>query len=155
MDAVLPLAALALAAEHSLSNELLETVPRLNAVNVNGFIGPLARQPKLTPLGDRLGAAITSTGQDRIELVETNFFQRIFFVHEESNCVEESKMPIGPAANRNAARLRAGPGLGIGNVIRVQLARHKHKVQIPFHQFFRPKAAGLRRWRTYVPVGRI
>src|SRR5260370_1520582 len=140
MEAVIPLCALALKAELGLANELLETVPWLNPINVNWLIGPLARQPKLTPFGDRLGSAITSTGQDRIELFETNLFQRIVFVHEESNGIEESKVPIGPAANRNTERLVSELSLEIGNVVGFQLPRHKHKVQIPFHQLLRSQA---------------
>src|SRR5260370_38310536 len=94
VDAAEPLATLARRAEHSLANELLKTIPRFDAIDVDRLVRPFASETELAPGRNRRAAAMMCTPQYCVALVKAYLLDKVFLVSKESHGVEQSMRPV-------------------------------------------------------------
>ena len=81
----------------------------------------------------------------RVELVERDLLERVVLVDEKADGVERAVMTVRAAGNGNAQRVVAELVLEAFDVVGLELARDKDKVEVSFHELDRAQAAGVRR----------
>src|SRR5882762_7756382 len=117
-----PLAASIRGTQYTLPYELLESVPGLHGIDVNGFVRPVTGQTELPPDRDGCPAAMVRAGQERIQLLERNSLQGVILVDEEADRIQKAEVAPGACGHRYAPGCVAEFRLELLDVIGLELA---------------------------------
>jgi hypothetical protein len=74
----------------------------LDAIELDSFIAEVASDADQFPFCNRGAAAVARSGEDGVELVESEGFDWVFFVHDEGETIEEAELAVGTAADGDA-----------------------------------------------------
>src|SRR6267378_4068703 len=140
-----PLATLVADAEDPLAHEFLEAVPGFDAVELDRLVRPLADQPELSPLRNRLAAATMRARVHRVELIEGDLLERIVLVHVERDRVQSTKEPVGASGYWDAQRVVAELAPEFLDVVGFELARHEDEIEVALDELDGAETSGVRR----------
>src|SRR6266403_4485715 len=144
-DVLPPLATLVADAEDPLAHEFLEAVPGFDAVELDRLVRPLADQPEISPLRNRLAAATMRARVHRVELIEDDLLERIVLVHVERDRVQSTKVPVGASGYWDAQRVVAELAPEFLDVVGFELARHEDEIEVALDELDGAETSGVRR----------